>query len=61
MAHVLRALSSTWSLNEEAQEKWQALGGVALLEELCHLEWALRIKKLKLGPLCLSLPAACRP
>ena len=32
--------------------------GVALLEEVCHWEWALGFQMLKPGPVSLSLPAA---
>ena len=35
------------------------LGGVALLEEVCHWQWALKILKPKAGPIALSLPAPC--
>jgi hypothetical protein len=39
--------------------EWNCLKGledVALLEEVCHWEWALRFQKLIPGPVSLSLP-----
>jgi hypothetical protein len=33
--------------------------GMALLEKVCHSRWALGFQKLKVGPVSLSLPAAC--
>ena len=32
--------------------------GVALLEEVCHWEWALGFQKLKPDPVCCFFPAA---
>ena len=29
---------------------WEGLGGVALLEEVCHWEWALRFQKAHSNP-----------
>lgn len=54
---VLQGCTEISGLNEDGPIGLQGvaqLGGVTLLEDICHREWALRFQMLKSGPLSLS-------